>query len=123
MMADKAGRTIVVGKRGHPKRPRSEAAEFGRLVEAERAAGARTIGEAMMRVIRRDRRNPRRWGSTRKMNALWAEFQKRSGNRKPRPPVSPRTWLRSLRHLNATWPRRNGKLIWRRSKSRRNLPA
>jgi hypothetical protein len=72
-MADKVGRTIVLGKRGHPKRPRSEAAAFGRLVQAERAAGARTLGQAMTQVRRRD---PRRWGSTRKMNDLWAEFKK-----------------------------------------------
>jgi hypothetical protein len=71
-MVGKVGRTIVMGKRGHPKRPHSEAAEFGRLVQAERDAGARTIGEAMTRVRRRDRN---RWGSQRKMDGLWAEFK------------------------------------------------
>lgn len=69
-MEGKIGRTIVLGKRGRPRRSRIEAAEFGRLVEAERAAGARTLDEAKTRVRRR---NPRRWGSPRKMDALWAE--------------------------------------------------
>jgi hypothetical protein len=63
----------VAGKVGHPKRPRSEAATFGRLVEAERAAGARTIGQAMETVRKQE---PKRWGSLRKMEILWAEFKK-----------------------------------------------
>jgi hypothetical protein len=62
-----------MGKVGHPKRPRSEAATFGRLVQAELDAGARTLGEAKTRV---SRRAPRRWGSPRKMDTLWAEFKK-----------------------------------------------
>jgi hypothetical protein len=57
---------------GHPKRPRSEAAAFGRLIDAELAGGARTLGAAMLRVRRRD---PRRWGMQRKMESLWAEYK------------------------------------------------
>jgi hypothetical protein len=63
----------MVGKVGHPPRPRGEAAAFGRLVEAEVAAGARTLGEAMTLVRRRDQP---RWGSQRKMDGLWAEYKK-----------------------------------------------
>jgi hypothetical protein len=42
-------------------------------VEAELAAGARTLGEAMNLVRRRA---PKRWGAQRKMDGLWAEFKK-----------------------------------------------
>ena len=62
----------MAGKVGHPKRPRSEAATFGRLVEAEREAGARTLGQARERVWKSDKK---RWGSERKREDLWAEFK------------------------------------------------
>jgi hypothetical protein len=62
----------MAGKVGHPGRLRREAATFGRLVEAERAAGVR-IGEAMKRVWERDKK---RWGSSRKRDDLWAEYKK-----------------------------------------------
>jgi len=59
--------------RGAPKRPISEAREFGRLVEAERNPKRREKLETLFFRVRRS--DPKRWGSVSKMWRLWRDFQ------------------------------------------------